>query len=387
MKFVDTVKIAGTRKRAEDGALIVDANVARTGIQIYAGYEVGRPDLATVRVFRSADEVFSVDSLKSFAHRPITNDHPPVAVDSTNWKDFAVGQTADEVAAKDIYIRVPLMVSDQKAIDDIERGKRELSSGYACDLDWTPGINAKGEAFDAQQRMIRCNHIAIVDAGRAGSKVRIGDDAGKEWGVMPVIHDHKEPDIMTTKTMIVDGLPLLVTDQAEAMINKLVADKVKLIADHQTALAAATAANATIVAAKDTEIGTLTAKVKELTDTAITPDKMDQVVAARVALIADAKKIVPDVKTDGLTDAAIKKAVVEAKHGADFVKDKSEAFIDGVFAAMATMAKDAGQVGDVFRQHMQQTPPALDAKNDPNGQIGYEKRLTDAWRDKPVGNA
>lgn len=386
MKFVDAVQISGTRKRAEDGALIVDARAARTGIQIYTGAEVGRPDLTAVRVFRGADEVFHADSLKSFAHRPITNDHPPVPVDATNWKDYAVGQTADEVTATDIYVRVPLMVSDQTAIDAVERGKRELSVGYACDLDWTPGLTASGETFDARQRNIRVNHIAIVDHGRAGSKVRIGDDAGKEWGAMPV-HDHKEPDIMTTKTMIVDNLPILVTDQSEAMINKLIADKAKLIADHQAALATSTA----VVADKDKIIGELTVKNKELTDAAMTPAKLDQIVADRVALIDQAKKIVPDVKTEGLTDAAIRKAVVEAKHGADFVKDKSEAMIDGMFAVLAagTPAQaSATPTNDAFRSAMVQSTPAQVADaNDPNGQIAYEKRLVDRWKGQTAGNA
>lgn len=377
MKFLDAVKIAGTRKRAEDGALIVDANTARTGVQLYRGVEVGKPDMSVVRVFRGSDQVFDNESLKSFAHRPITNDHPPVAVDSTNWKNYAVGQTADEVTAHDIYVRVPLMVSDQKAIDLVEGGKRELSVGYTCDIDWTPGITAKGESFDARQTNIRVNHIAIVDQGRAGSKVRIGD-----WGALPV-HDHKEPEIMTTKTMIVDNLPILVTDQSEAMINKLIGDKAKLIADHQTALAASTAT----IADKDKTIGELTVKVKTLEDAAMTPERLDKIVADRAAFIETAKKIVADVKTEGLTDAAIKKAIVEAKHGTDITKDASEAMIDGMFAVLAAGAKDAkpAPTADALKQAL--TTQVVDAKNDPNGQIAYEKRLADRWKGEAVGNA
>lgn len=378
MNFLDAVKIAGTQKRASDGALIVDARAARTGIQVYTGSEVGKPELASVRVFRGADEVFHGDSLKSFAHRPITVDHPPVPVDASNWKDYAVGQTADEVTAQDIYVRVPLMVSDQNAINAVESGKRELSVGYSCDLDWTPGITAKGETFDARQRNIRVNHVAIVDHGRAGSKVRIGDNAGTEWGAMPVQDHQKETEVMTTKNMIVDGLPILVTDQSEAMINRLIGDKAKLITDH----AAALSASAATIETKDKEIGELKVKVKTLEDAAMTPIKLDQIVKDRSALIDTAKKIVADVKVDGLSDAAIKKAVVEAKHGADMTKDASEAMIDGMFAVLAASAKDGGtgQTTDAFRQAVVQTP-ATNVKDaaDPNGQIGYEKRLNDAW--------
>ena len=48
-----------TRRRTSDGYLVAMGKAARTGIQIYSGSEVGRPDLAQVRVYRPADEVFS----------------------------------------------------------------------------------------------------------------------------------------------------------------------------------------------------------------------------------------------------------------------------------------------------------------------------------------
>src|SRR5690606_37114050 len=120
-----------------------------------------------------------------FAHRPVTNDHPDEPVTADNWKQFAVGQTADEIARDGQFIRVPLMVADAAAIKAIEDGKRELSAGYTCDLAFEAGQTASGEAYDAIQKNIRANHVAIVQRGRAGSEVRIGDGAGK-WGASPV---------------------------------------------------------------------------------------------------------------------------------------------------------------------------------------------------------
>ena len=78
MQFTDTVTIAGTRIR-DDGYLVVDARVARTGIQRYLGSEVDRPDLPFVDVLRPESEVFTTDAMASFAHRPVTDDHPTVA--------------------------------------------------------------------------------------------------------------------------------------------------------------------------------------------------------------------------------------------------------------------------------------------------------------------
>lgn len=45
---------------------------------------------------------------------------------------------------------------------------RELSCGYTLDLDETSGVTPDGEHYDAVQRNIRYNHLAIVHRGRAG---------------------------------------------------------------------------------------------------------------------------------------------------------------------------------------------------------------------------
>ncbi|MDT9702463.1 DUF2213 domain-containing protein, partial [Streptomyces sp. P17] len=89
-----------------------DARVARTGIQQYLGSEVGRPDLEVVTVYRPESEVFKADSMASFAHRPITDDHPDEAVTADNWKDYSVGQTGEEIKRDGDFLRVPMMVAD-----------------------------------------------------------------------------------------------------------------------------------------------------------------------------------------------------------------------------------------------------------------------------------
>ncbi|WP_353823756.1 DUF2213 domain-containing protein [Mesorhizobium sp.] len=58
MQFTDAVTVAGTR-RTEDGYLVAEARCVRTGIPVYAGDEVGKPELKTVRVYRGPDHVFA----------------------------------------------------------------------------------------------------------------------------------------------------------------------------------------------------------------------------------------------------------------------------------------------------------------------------------------
>ena len=56
----------------------------------------------------------------------------------------------------------------------MERGKLEISCGYTCDTEEKPGTHPIWGDYDAIQRNILGNHVAIVDQGRAGTaKVRM----------------------------------------------------------------------------------------------------------------------------------------------------------------------------------------------------------------------
>lgn len=174
-----------TKRRTGDGYLVVNARVARAdNVQLYTGAEVGKPEMATVRVFRPAAEVFSADTMKSFAHRPVTLGHPSSAVSSTNWRDVAKGWSDGEVARDGDFIRVSMLLADESTIKEIDAGTRELSMGYDCTLDWTPGKSPSGEAYDAIQRGIRSNHIAVVPQARGGTELRIGDSGRKDLKMM-----------------------------------------------------------------------------------------------------------------------------------------------------------------------------------------------------------
>ena len=180
MHLQDKLTIDGQRK-TRDGFLTVSARVARANnVQIYSGAEVGKPELATVRVFRPADEVFNSDTMQSFAHKPVTFGHPHQAVSSTNWADVAKGWSDGEVVRDGEFVRVSMLLADAGTIKEIEEGTRELSMGYDCSLDFTAGVSPSGEAYDAIQRGIRSNHIAVVPKARGGSELRIGDSANRK---------------------------------------------------------------------------------------------------------------------------------------------------------------------------------------------------------------
>src|SRR5699024_6017608 len=168
MQFTDIYALDKSSRMTDDGYLVTSVKAARTGIQDYRGDEVGKPGKDVVRIYRPEEEVFSAASMGSYSYHPMTDDHPDEMVDADNWREYAVGFVGGDVARDGDYIRVPLAVMDAKTRDKVRDGKRELSMGYTADMDWTPGETESGEHYDAVQRNIRINHVALVDKGRAG---------------------------------------------------------------------------------------------------------------------------------------------------------------------------------------------------------------------------
>lgn len=377
MQFTDAVTVSGTRRTAE-GYLIADANAVRTGIQLYAGSEVGKPQMPVVRVYRAEEQVRDANSLRSFSHAPVTLDHPSEMVSADNWKALAVGEVSTEAAWDGNRIRLPLILKDAAAIQAVQGGKRELSAGYTCDLLWEAGKTPSGEAYDARQTNIRANHVAIVERGRAGSECRIGDAEPHKWGASPVItpaegKDHSMSEAL--RKVLVDGLQVETTDAGAQAIDKLQtalkdsAAKVDaLIADHAKAIAAKDAELAKAHAERDAE------KAKVLSDADI-----DKRVAARADLIGKAKAIAKDVKTDGLSDADIRKAVVVAVRGAETVADKSQAYLDAAFDLLIEDAAKAKP--DAFRDALKSgLQPVGDAANINDAYNQMLERDRNAWQ-------
>lgn len=371
MQFTDAAKIAGTRLTS-DGYLVAEVRTARTGIQDYAGYEVGKAVMPVVKVYRPPEQVFSKDSLGSYAHKPVTNDHPAEAVTADNWKKLSVGQIGDEVARDGDFVRIPLVLMDADTIKQVQDGKRELSAGYVCALDWTAGTTPEGEAYDAIQKDIRINHVAIVDRGRAGSEARIGD--GVKWGIAPMHVDDttKGQRSMTTRTITVDGLSVELADKDAQIVLRTLDALNKQITDLQTA----GGEHKATIAAKDEEIGTLKADLKKAQDAAIKPEDIDRLVAGRSALAQTIKAIDSTIEIKG-SDADLRRAAVKSKLGDEMVKDASDAEITGMFKAIAKDVKPA----DPFANVLKDKGGNPQTTND-NGQAAYETRLATAWKGK-----
>lgn len=121
------------------------------------------------------------ESLASFAGVPVTNDHPPEMVDAKNARKYAVGSLQGTPIPDDDHVRGDLSVYDHDTIGQMDSGsRRQLSLGYTCDLEEAPGVDPVYGPYDAIQRNIRGNHVALVTTARAGGTARVRLDAAEQ---------------------------------------------------------------------------------------------------------------------------------------------------------------------------------------------------------------
>ena len=297
--------------------------VSRTGIQTYKRSEVGLDGDGLVKVYRPPEEVFDDESIRSYAHRPLTNDHPPVLVNKENWKKYAVGQIGDKVGRETIksgdFIRVDMIAMDKAAIDDIKNGKRELSMGYNCDIDHTAGTTPEGESYDAVQRNLRMNHLAIVSQARGGSKLKIGDNHQPQ---------NKETVMSDQTNLVLDGMTFSLPTKDAANVKALFDKQTQAIDKLKNDLKAAKDK-----AEKDEDEmeklkGEKVALEASAKDNALTDAKIQAFVEARDRK-ANVAKIVGDKAVAEMSDVAIQAAYDTFKSNGQF-DGLSLATVDGI---------------------------------------------------------
>lgn len=395
-----------SRRYTDEGYLIVDALIARTGIQEYQGFELPGKEFdnnKTYKIYRPASEVFSQKTLDSFGQKPVTNEHP---YDSGGWltADTAtkklVGVSGNAATRAGNSIKVPLTIYSADMIADIENGKVGLSAGYKCDLLMTPGVTKSGEAYDGIQQNINGNHIAICDtnAARGGSSCRIldkkqtrtvdmrkpdmtgiDDGAGQSYpdlndlnqvgqmilelkksfaeGIQSIIQAMKSsasedaldgsdmPD--SAEPEDVDALPVKMgaADVDAAAEDDTSADEGEVEVPAKKPISGKTtdkkrrfqdAAQAPALAQMRREIDNLRGQLAVAKKSVINDQHINRIVSARVKLINDAQKVLPDVDLNLMDSQAIKKAVIKQVMP-DIVLDSSPAFIDGVYQSCVSV--------------------------------------------------
>jgi hypothetical protein len=352
----------GKVERTDQGYLRAPATITKTGVFTYR-----QSDGGARRELRLPSEVFNVDAMRSFGLAPLTNGHPPVMLDSRNTARYQVGSVVEPRQDGD-HVAAYVQVTDADAIEAAEQGRRQLSCGYTCALEVKSGVT-KGVAgipdglhFDAIQRNIRGNHVALVDKARAGSTVQLRLDgadgfqvddekpiepqpgaeaaAGRSNQTGDRVDGRPAQETTTMKDIRIDG----VTFEASPQVAEAVGKKLAELDAAKTQLAEATKKASEQQARADAAEENLEAEKKARAD-ALSPDKVRAAVDARLALERQASPILGDeVKVDGMTDAEIKRAVVLAvAKDAEVAKQRLDAGDETYLAARYDAAVDAWQ--------------------------------------------
>lgn len=158
---------------------IKDNPLSKVGVFPYLGKQISselEPN-TIYYVYRPEEELLSQETIDSFRLLPIVDDHTMLGTEPGMMpaeEKGVHGTSGGELYGKDGVLYGDLKIYSETLKGEIEDGKKQLSMGYFCDYELTPGT-FNGKHYDAVQRNIRGNHIALVDEGRMGADVRVMD--------------------------------------------------------------------------------------------------------------------------------------------------------------------------------------------------------------------
>lgn len=338
-------------KLTPQGYLKADAFATRSGVFLYT-----MPDGTMRRELRLPEEVFNQDSLKSLSEVSVTNNHPPKPLTAENTKDYSVGFTSENVEKFDDFVKVKVTVTDNSVINDItQNGKKELSCGYFCDVEEKQG-EWEGQKYDAIQRNIRYNHLAIVHKGRAGpeAKLRIDstcafmsdeDDSKKicSQDKQNQLHFHKstQKEIVMSAKIKIDSIEFEVSETvAQAVTSKLdQLDKAsKEIEEKAKEISVLSAKND----AMSVELETSKKEIENLKSQKLSEKEILERADELNKVISFAKTVLEkETKFDSVSVQEIKRMVVSKFMPSEKNDQKSDDVINAQFAVFEKYSKDS----------------------------------------------
>ena len=342
MKLFTQILDASSKRRTikNDYLLIEDNIVARTGIQKYTKRELGLGDSnEVINVMRKSEDVFDDDSIASYNQSPITIYHPKQFVDSGNHDKLAVGDLPKAVSDQaNGVIRADLIVKTKKGLQAINDGLTQLSMGYTANIVLQDGVTDDGTPYQAIQKNIRINHIALVPKGRAGI-AQLSDS------VMDIedFNKHSTEGQTVTIEEIKAGLAKLTDTERESVIG--VFKPVQKLSDAEIQSQIETKANElAVIKAKDMA----TVMAQEIADKAIAESKeLNEVVAKAKGYIkdyqpndeADRRQVMLDVMKAAAANPTVKK-LLDAMFGGVEPQTLSDSALYTGFNFITNMSKD-----------------------------------------------
>ncbi len=171
-----------------------DVPMTKIGIFPYLGKQIS-PELDPDKVYqvlRPKEELTKAETLKSLEAIPLVIEHTMIGEGFTPPEDKGLeGTTLKNVKVKGDLITNDLTAYTDRCKQAINDGKRDLSMGYRCRYELSSG-EYNGQHYDAIQRDIIFNHIALVDEGRMGAECRIMDSAITFDSISDLLKQQKE---------------------------------------------------------------------------------------------------------------------------------------------------------------------------------------------------
>ena len=306
MQRFDNVTFAATK--TAEGFIRDTPVVGRTGILLYRN-----ADGTERREYRPPDEAFKADSLASLMGKPITIGHKAFVTAGNAAQVAPVGSVLSAGRQDGDTIRADIVVYN------LDTDSRERSCGYTLTLDETPGVTPDGQHYDAVQRNIVYNHLAIVPQGRAGV-ARLNMDGEQ---VIDDDSEQKEEQKMAemTKVRLDSGIEYDCAPEVKVAIEKMRKDSADAKKAYDTLQAKYDALDAELKKEKE----------GRKADAEKAKANFDEAIKARVELlkVAEAHKVV---NADSMTDTEIKTAVIKAVRGdAINLEGKSADYIEAAY--------------------------------------------------------
>ena len=302
-----TLNSISRREYTDEGFLCAPGRAARTGIQEYTAGELGitdRDPKDIIRVNRPPEEVFSTDSLASFAGADITVEHPNEMVNADTYKEVSIGTIKGAGVQDGDFVTVEMIIKDKDGIKTVEKGKVQLSVGYTAQYD---SDVPEGADYEFIQRDIKVNHVALVDRARAGAQARLFDS-------------HREGKPVMAKITLDSGRVVEIEDSAQSLLIQDTLDrKDKQIKDaeekaskmeaerdqaDEDAEEAKKASSDSSINARVTEIATVMDGARKLAGDDFTSKSLDTLQIKREALTVKRPNITWADKDDGYVTAS-----------------------------------------------------------------------------------
>lgn len=219
----------GTRQSItpEGFLLCEEVPIARVGSQDYAYFELPALEAkdGVIVAERTAEVLFSPETLASFEGKPITIDHPPDFVTPANYMSVARGTVRNvrrgEGAQSELML-ADLLITDAEAIRRVQSkgadALTQVSNGYDAEYEQiAPGR--------ARQATIVGNHVALVKSARCGPVCSIGDSLSNLLPTGDTSMATKKPEQSTLLAKLRKAFMTRDSDAFEQVANEMTGDE------------------------------------------------------------------------------------------------------------------------------------------------------------------